>query len=68
MAWLVQYGAGILVAILYACGCLGGSPPPKKKPYPGSGSRGFVRNPEGYDDEEDDDDEDDKVKVKREKF
>eukprot|EP00277_Geminigera_cryophila_P018523 CAMPEP_0179448760 /NCGR_PEP_ID=MMETSP0799-20121207/32673_1 /TAXON_ID=46947 /ORGANISM="Geminigera cryophila, Strain CCMP2564" /LENGTH=74 /DNA_ID=CAMNT_0021241059 /DNA_START=73 /DNA_END=297 /DNA_ORIENTATION=+ len=52
---------GILAAILYACGCLGGAAP-SKKVAPGSGSKGFIKNPEGYDDEESEDDEDDKDK------
>lgn len=53
---------GILVAILYACGCLGGSSTSSyTRLSPGSGSKGFIKNPEGFDDEEDDD-EDDKDK------
>ena len=38
--------AGIVAAILYGCGCLGGGAPQGRKVAPGSGSRGFVRNPE----------------------
>ena len=38
--------AGILVAILYGCGCLGDGKSQGTRGAPGSGSRGYVRNPE----------------------
>jgi len=36
---------GILIAIMYGCGCLGGAPTDNRL-APGSGSRGFVKDPQ----------------------
>ena len=49
----------IAMAILYGCGCLGSGAAPSARPAPGSGSRGFVRNPEGFQDDDDDEDSED---------
>ena len=37
--------AGILIAIMYGCGCLGGAPTDNRL-APGSGSRCFVKDPQ----------------------
>ena len=49
----------IAIAILYGCGCLGSGAAPSARPAPGSGSKGFVRNPEGFQDDDDDEDSED---------
>ena len=49
----------IAIAILYGCGCLGSVSSPSARPAPGSGSKGFVRNPEGFQDDDDDEDSED---------